>query len=110
MKMQLGKTKEAIKYLEDFDAQNDETITPQALFTLANCYATDKQLDKAVDTFKKAAAATDVPALCAEYLLQWYRSRKPEEERRGAPDLSGHQEELPHGSYLCSATAKRCCT
>ena len=70
MKMQLGKTKEAIKYLEDFDAQNDETITPQALVTLANCYATDKQLDKAVDTFKKAAAATDVPALCAEYLLQ----------------------------------------
>lgn len=67
---QLGKTKEAIKYLEDFDPQDDETVSPQALFALANCYAADKQLDKAVDTFKKAAKATEVPALCAEYLLQ----------------------------------------
>ena len=37
---------------------------------LANCYASDKQIDKAIDTFKKAAKATDVPALCAEYLFQ----------------------------------------
>ena len=37
---------------------------------MANCYAANKQLDKAVDTFKKAAKATDVPALCAEYLFQ----------------------------------------
>lgn len=67
---QLGKTKEAIKYLEDFDLQGDETVSAQALFALANCYAADKQLDKSVETFKKAAEATDVPALCAEYLLQ----------------------------------------
>lgn len=66
----LGKTKEAIKYLEDFDTKGDKTISAQALFALANCYASDKQLDKAVDTFKDAAKATDVPALCAEYLLQ----------------------------------------
>lgn len=67
---QLGKTKEAIKYLEDFSTQSDETISPQALFALANCYAADKQLDKAVETFKKAASITDNPALCSEYLLQ----------------------------------------
>lgn len=67
---QTGKTKEAIKYLEDFDTKGDNTVSAQALFALANCYAADKQADKAVETFKKAAKATDVPALCAEYLFQ----------------------------------------
>lgn len=66
----LGKTKEAIKYLEDFDTKGDNTISAQALYTLANCYANDKQLDKAVSTFKDAAKATEIPSLCAEYLLQ----------------------------------------
>lgn len=66
----LGKTKEAIKYLEYFDTKGDNTISAQALYTLANCYANDKQLDKAVSTFKDAAKATEIPALCAEYLLQ----------------------------------------
>ena len=66
----LGKTKEAIKYLEDFSAQDDATVSAQALYALGNCYATDKQFDKAVSTFKKAAEATAVPALCAEYLFQ----------------------------------------
>lgn len=66
----LGKTKEAIKYLEDFDTKGDNTISAQALYTLANCYANDKQLDKAVNAFKDAAKATEIPALCAEYLLQ----------------------------------------
>ena len=67
---QLGKTKEAIKMLEAFDTKGDNTVSAQALFALANCYATNKQLDKAVETFKKAAKATDVPALCSEYLFQ----------------------------------------
>ena len=67
---QLGKTKEAIKYLEKFSPKSDNTISAQALFALANCYANAKQLDKAVETFKKAAKATDIPALSAEYLLQ----------------------------------------
>lgn len=66
----LGKTKEAIKYLEDFSAQDDATVSAQALYALGNCYATDKQFDKAVSTFKKAAEATSVPALRAEYLFQ----------------------------------------
>lgn len=66
----LGKTKDAIKQLEDFSAQSDQTVSPQMIAALANCYAADKQLDKAVSTFKKAAKATDVPALASEYLLQ----------------------------------------
>lgn len=67
---QLGKTKEAIKYLEDYDLKGDNTVSAQALAALANCYATEKQLDKAVETFKKAAEATSVEALTAENLFQ----------------------------------------
>ena len=67
---QMGKIKEAIASLEKFSTKGDNTISAQAVAALANCYAADKQLDKAVDTFKKAAKATDVPALCAEYLFQ----------------------------------------
>ena len=66
---QLGKTKDAIKYLEAFSTKGDETVSAQALSVLANAYATDKQLDKAVETFKKAAKATDVPALCSQALF-----------------------------------------
>lgn len=66
---QLGKTKEAIKYLEEFDTKGDATVSAQALSALANAYATDKQYDKAVKTFKKAADATDVPALSSQALF-----------------------------------------
>ena len=67
---QMGKIKEAITSLEKFSTKGDNTISAQAVAALANCYAADKQLDKAVDTFKKAAKKTDVPALCAEYTFQ----------------------------------------
>lgn len=67
---QLGKNSDAIKYLEKFSPKGDNTISAQALYALANCYANAKQLDKSVDTFKKAAKATNVPALAAEYLFQ----------------------------------------
>lgn len=65
-----GKHAEAIQYLEKYSTCGDETVSAQALFTLGNCYATTGKLDKAVDAFKDAAKATEVPALCAEYLFQ----------------------------------------
>lgn len=64
-----GKTKEAIKYLEDYSTKGDATVSFQALSTLANAYAADKQLDKSVETFKKAAKTTDIPALCSQALF-----------------------------------------
>ena len=67
---QLGKNSDAIKYLEKVTPKGDNTISAQALYALANCYVNAKQLDKSVDTFKKAAKATNVPALAAEYLFQ----------------------------------------
>lgn len=66
----MGQTQEAIKLLEKFKTKGDNTISAQALNVLANCYATNNQLDQAVKTFKKAAKATKVPALCSEYLFE----------------------------------------
>lgn len=65
----LGKTNEAIKYLEKFSTKGDNTVSAQALNALANCYANANKLDDAVSTFKKAAKATDVPALSAQSLF-----------------------------------------
>lgn len=65
-----GDTKKAIKYLEDFKPQGDKTLSAQGLAALANCYASNKQLDKAVSTFKKAAAKADNDALSPLYLLE----------------------------------------
>lgn len=65
-----GDTKNAIKYLEDFSPKGDKTLSAQALAALANCYATNKQLDKAVETFKDAADKADNDALSPMYLLE----------------------------------------
>ncbi|MCQ2293789.1 MAG: tetratricopeptide repeat protein [Bacteroidaceae bacterium] len=65
----LGKYKEAIKELESFSAQGDITVSPAVLACLANCYANDKQFDKAIDTFKKAADKADNESLSPVYLM-----------------------------------------
>ncbi len=67
---QQGKKKEAIPYLEDFSPQNDHSLTPAVLSTLANCYASNNQVDKAIATFKEAAEQADNEALSPFYLLQ----------------------------------------
>lgn len=66
----LGKTKEAIKSFESFSTQGDETISPAALGALANCYATDGQVDKAIETFKKAADMADNVSLSPAFLIE----------------------------------------
>ena len=65
-----GKIKEAIKYLEQFSPKSDHTISPAGIAALANCYASDKQVDKAVEAFKKAADKDANPALSPLYLLE----------------------------------------
>ncbi len=65
-----GKTKEAIKYLENFSPRGDQSLSPQAVFALANCYASDNQTDKAIETFKKAADLADNPILSPISLLE----------------------------------------
>ncbi len=59
----------AIKHLEAFSPKGDQTISPAALGTLANCYATNNEIDKAVDTFVKAAKLADNASLSPVFLL-----------------------------------------
>ena len=61
---------EAIKMLEGFTPQGDKGVSPQFIAALANCYAADGQLDKAVDTFKKAASEADNAATSPQYLIE----------------------------------------
>lgn len=66
----LGKMKEAIQYLEKFSAKGDKSLSPQYLAALANCYVAQQQLDKAIETFKKAAKEADNSILSPQYLLE----------------------------------------
>ena len=66
----LGNYKEAIKMLENFTPQGDKGVSPQFIAALANCYAADGQLDKAIDTFKKAASEADNAATSPQYLIE----------------------------------------
>lgn len=65
-----GDTKNAIKYLEEWSPASDHSVSPAGIAALANCYAANKQEDKAVDTFKKAAKKADNAALSPLYLLE----------------------------------------
>ena len=58
----LGKWNEAAKYLEEFDTKDDQMISPAAEGALGNAYAHLNQLDKAVETLKKAAKMADSEA------------------------------------------------
>jgi len=50
---------EAVKYLDKFSIKDDLMISPLALVAMGDAYANVKQLDKAVDLFKKAAKTAD---------------------------------------------------
>ncbi len=65
-----GKYKEAISFLSKYTTKGDNGISAVALAALANSYACDNQLDKAVENFKKAANLADNEALSPMYLLE----------------------------------------
>ena len=65
-----GNAKKAIEHLEAFSPKDDTTISANGIATLANSYAADGQLDKAVDTHKKAAKHAGNAALSPLYLMQ----------------------------------------
>lgn len=80
-----GDFKNAISYLERFSTKKDHTVSPAALATLANCYAETDQVDKAIETFKKAAKLADNEVTSPEYLLQaaeLLQSQNKQEEAR----------------------------
>ena len=67
---QMGKWQEAASYLEKFDQQDDQMISPAALAALGNAYAHLKQLGKAVETLTKAARNADNNSLSPTFLIQ----------------------------------------
>jgi tetratricopeptide (TPR) repeat protein len=58
----LGKWAEAQKSLDAFSTEGDQMISPASQAALGDAYAHLNQLDKAVDTFKKAADMADSKA------------------------------------------------
>lgn len=66
----LGKYKEAIAQLEDFSPKGDNSVSPAVLGCLANSYAADGQIDRAIDTFKKAASKADNEAFSPLFLKE----------------------------------------
>ena len=66
----LGKWDEAVKYLENYDGADDQMVSPAALGALGNAYAHQNQLDKAVETLKKAAEKADNNSLSPTFLIQ----------------------------------------
>ncbi len=55
----LEKWEEAVKYLDKFNTKDDLVVSPLAVMAMGDAYANVKQLDKAVDLFKKAAKMAD---------------------------------------------------
>jgi len=66
----LDKWQEAADYLEKFDGADDAMISPAAIGALGNAYAHLNQLDKAVNTLKKAAEKADNNSLSPTFLIQ----------------------------------------
>ena len=66
----LEKWEEAASYLEKFDGEDDQMISPAALGALGNAYAHLNQLDKAVSTLVKAAEKADNNSISPTLLIQ----------------------------------------
>ena len=66
---QMGDKETAQKYLAKFNGK-DQMVSPAALGTLANCYATAGQYNKAISTFEKAAKKADNNLLSPYYYFQ----------------------------------------
>lgn len=86
----LDKWEEAAQYLEKFDGVGDQMISPAALGALGNVYAHLNQLDKAVETLKKAAKEADNLSLSPNFLIQ--AGQILESQDKKAEALAAYQE------------------
>ena len=66
----LGNLQEAANYLEQYDAKDDEMVSPAALGALGNVKASLGQLDEAVATLIKAAEKADNNTLSPQFMIQ----------------------------------------
>lgn len=99
-----GDAKKAIEYLEAFSPKDDTTISANGIAALANCYATDGQLDKAVDTFKKAAKKANNAALSPIFLIQAGQILESQNKKQDANKLYTEVKENYPTSQYCSVT------
>lgn len=67
--VKLGQFKEAIPLIKDFD-KGDQMITPAVKGMLGECYANTGEIDKAIDTFKKAASMASNNSISPYYLIE----------------------------------------
>ena len=55
----LDKWEEAVKYFDQFSPKSDMMVSPMSVIAMGDAYANVKQLDKAVESYKKAAKMAD---------------------------------------------------
>ena len=65
-----GNYDQAIRYLEDFDAKDDELISNNGIAALGNCYAKKGNYDKAIELLEKAAKRANNPIISPYCLIQ----------------------------------------
>lgn len=97
----LGKYKEAIAELEKFSTKGDISATPAILGCLGDCYAADNQIDKAIDTFKKAANRADNESLSPMLLLKAGQLLESQDKAEDAKKLYEKIREDYPTSSLC---------
>ncbi len=85
-----GDYKNAIQYLEDFTPKKDQTISASAIYLLGQCYANDKQVERGIEYFKKAADKADNPSLSPLFLLE--AGKLYETQKKNAEALAIYQQ------------------
>lgn len=98
----LGNYKEAIKWLEDFSPAGDKTVSPQIVNALGHSYAANNQVDKAIETFKKAAKLADNDAQSPLFLFAAANLLKDQKKNKEALELYEQIKSNYPTAALCS--------
>lgn len=99
-----GDTKKAIEYLEAFSPKDDTTISANGIAALANCYASEGQTDKAVETFRKAAKKASNAALSPIFLMQAAQILESQQKKQEANEIYVEIKENYPTSQYCTVT------
>jgi tetratricopeptide (TPR) repeat protein len=81
------KVDEAIKYLEDFSAQDDDMVSPAAIAALGDLYIQKGDNEKGINTFIKAAEKADNDAVSPVFLLKAGQVYESLDQKEKALDL-----------------------
>lgn len=96
----MGNYKEAIKWLEDFTPQSDKTISPAIVAALGHAYAGNNQVDKAVETLKKAAELANEDVASAQYLVDAGKLLESQNNKKGALEIYTQvKKDYPKSTY-----------